>query len=189
MSAVAQTKPATTKVVTGIVRGSFLNLFEARAAQPGQDPKYSMVILIPKADKKTLEAIASAQEAAADKKWGSKRPPKVNLTLHDGDGVKPESGEPYGPECKGHMVISASTKQAPGVVDAQLNPILDKMQCVSGDYFRVSLNFFGYEMSGKKGVSAGLQNVQLIRKGDPLGNVSRAEDDFTAANDEDDFLN
>lgn len=181
----AKAKPAT-QVVTGVVRGSYLTLFEPKPKNKDKpDEKfYSMVLLIPKSDTKTLNAIAAAQEAAVAKMWPNQRPAKINLTLHDGNGVKPESGEPYGPECKDHMVMNVSSTRAPSVVDQSVNPIMDKGSIVSGDYFRVSMNFFGYENSGKKGVSAGLNNVQFIRKGEPLGNVTRPEDDFDPVEDD-----
>lgn len=169
-----------TKVVTGKVRGSFLNLFVPRAQNENQEPKYSMVVLIPKSDTATLAKIKAAQEAATVKKWPNKRPALINTTLHDGDGVRPSTGEPFGDECKGHMVMSCSSKHKPKVIDTQSNEILDPTEVNSGDYFKVSLNFFGYESNGKKGVSAGLNNVLFLEKGESLGGRSRAEDDFAS---------
>jgi hypothetical protein len=168
-----------TKVVTGEVRGSYLNLWEPRANQEGQTPKYSMTLLIPKSDTATLAKIKAAQEAAIAAKWPSKRPARIDLTLHDGDGVKPSTGEPFPAECKGHMVMSVSSKTQPGVVDQRVQPVIDRTMFVSGDYFRVSINGYAYEVNGKRGVSFGLNNVQFMRKGEPLGSVARAEDDFT----------
>lgn len=174
------TAPIGTKVVTGVVRGSFLNLFTARAQEEGQEAKFSMVCLIPKTDTTTLAKIKAAQEAAATKKWPNKRPPVIAYTLHDGDGVRPSTGEPFGDECKGHMVISCSSKLKPKVIDRNNNEVLDPTEITSGDYFKVSLNFFGYEAKGKKGVSAGLNNVLFWEKGEALGGRSRAEDDFAS---------
>lgn len=176
-------KPATTKVVTGKVRLSYCNLFEPRAQEEGGDPKYSVTILIPKSDKVTLAKLQAAQEAAIAAKWSSKRPAKVASTLHDGDGVKEKTGEPYGDECKGCFVMTVSSKQKPGIVDINLNEVLDKTAIVSGDYGRVSINAYGYDRNGNRGVSFGLNNVQFVEKGEPLGNRSRAEDDF-ADNDD-----
>ena len=178
----------TTKVVTGRVRLSYTSLFEARASRdnPGAEPKFSTTILIPKSDTKTLAAIKAAQEAAIAAKW-PKRPAKIASTLHDGDGVKEKTGEPYGPECKGHWVMSVASKVRPNVVDASLQPILDASMVRSGDYARVSINAYCYDTSGNRGVSFGLNNVQKLADGEPLGGGrSRAEDDFTAV--EEDFL-
>ena len=113
-----------TKVVTGKIRLSFCHLFEAQEPQGGGDPKYSVTLLIPKSDKATLQKITEAMKEARDKfceKNGSTAlPAKPSHTLHDGDGQK-DNGEEYGPECKGHWVISVSSKQKPVVVDAAGN--------------------------------------------------------------------
>jgi hypothetical protein len=178
----------TTKVVTGRVRLSYANLFTAVASRdnPGAEPKFSTSILIPKSDTKTYAALKAAQEFAITAKW-PKRPAKIVTTLHDGDGVKEKTGEAYGPECKGHWVMSVSSKQRPNVVDAALQPVMDAGAVRSGDYARVSLNAYCYDVSGNRGVSFGLNNVQKLADGEPLGGGrTRAEDDFTAV--EEDFL-
>ena len=61
--------------------------------------------------------------------------------MHDGDGTRP-NGEPFGEECKGHMVMTASSKQRPEVVDANCQAILNPAEVYAGCYGRVSLNFF-----------------------------------------------
>lgn len=167
---------APTKVITEEVRLSYVNVFEPRETESGL--KYSVTLLIPKGAKKTLAAIKAAQEAAAAKKWPSKRPAKLNYTLHDGDGPRPSDGEAFGPECKGCFVMSVSSKDKPGVIDKTLNPIMERDGCNSGDYARVSINAYAFDVSGKKGVSFGLQNVMVTRKGESLSGRSRAEDDF-----------
>jgi len=180
----AQVKPASTKIVTGKVRFSYCNIFEPRAMQEGADPKYSITLLIPKSDKATVEKIKAAQETAIVSKWAGKRPAKISTTLHDGDGVREKTGEEFGPECKGHYVMTVSSKQRPGVVDADRNEVLDKMAVQSGDYGRVSINAYAYDSNGNRGVSFGLNNVQFLEKGEPLGGRSRAEDDFADNDDE-----
>ena len=175
----AQVKPASTKVVTGRCRLSYCNLFEPRAQQEGGDLKYSVTLLIPKSDTATVAKIKAAQEVAVAAKWPNKPPAKLAYTLHDGDGVKEKTGEPFGPECKGHWVISVSSKNKPGVVDADLNEIIDKPAIVSGDYGRASINAYGYDVSGNRGVSFGLNNIQFLEKGEQLGGRTRAEDDFS----------
>lgn len=176
---------ATTKVVTGVVRGSFCNIFSPRPQSQEEldakaTPKYGMTVLIPKTDTVTLAKIAAAQEAAVNAKWPNKRPPKLDTTLHDGDGARPSNGEPFGEECKGHMVLSASSKFKPKIIDRDGNEVIDPAQAMSGDYFKVSLNFYGYYQKGKRGTSGGLGNILFWEKGEPLGGSSRAEDDFAA---------
>lgn len=177
-----------TKVVTGKVRFSYCTLFEPRAPKenPDGEKKYSVTLLIPKSDVETVKKIKAAQEAAIADKWPGKRPPKIATTMHDGDGVKEKTGEPYGPECKGHWVMSVSSKQRPSVVNAQLQAILDPSEVYSGCYGRASINAYAYDVSGNRGTSFGLMNVQKLADGEPLSGRSRAEDDFTA--EAEDFL-
>lgn len=173
-----------TKVVTGKVRMSYVNVFKPRASKPGQEPKYSVCVLIPKTDKATIDKVKAAIKAAADAgigTLGGKIPANLKTPLRDGD------LERDAPEYKGHFFINANSKQSPNVVDAQVQPILDPDEVYSGCYGRVSLNFYAYNQEGNKGIGAGLQNVQKLADGDPLSGRSRAEDDFTAADD--DFLN
>lgn len=175
--------PSATKVVTGKVRLSYVNLFTPRVGPNGGDAKYSVCVLIPKTDKATLDKVKAAIEAAKEAgkaNWGGKIPAGVKTPLRDGDTERDSA------EYKGHYFINANSKQKPGVVDAQLNAVMDASEVYSGAYGRVSLNFYAYNQSGNKGVGAGLQNVQKLADGEPLSGRSRAEDDFTAA--EEDFL-
>lgn len=172
-----------TKAVTGKVRFSYVNVFQPRAAMPGQEPKYSVCLLIPKSDTATVNKLKAAIQAAAEAgkaSWGGKVPAGIKLPLRDGDAERDSA------EYKGHWFINASSKQRPGVVDASLNPILDAGELVSGDYGRASVNFFPYSNSGNRGIGAGLQNIQKLADGEPLSGRSRAEDDFSSADD--DFL-
>ena len=84
--------------------------------------------------------------------------------------------------------LNASTKQKPGVVDAQLNPILDPTEVYSGCYGRASINFFAYNTAGNKGIGCGLNHIQKLEDGDYLGGRTRPEDDFEPYEEEEDFL-
>ena len=170
-----------TKVLTGEVRLSYVNLTTPRAPQQGGDPKYSVTLLIPKTDAATVANINASMKAAYDdgvsKKWGGAHPqPKV--LLHDGDGLRP-SGLPFGDECKGHWVLTASTKNKPQVVgidnlDCELSP----SDIYSGMYARVTINFFAYDTAGSKGVGCGLGNVLKTRDGEALAGGASAASDF-----------
>lgn len=168
------------KVLTGEVRLSYVNLVAPRAAQQGAEPRYSVTLLIPKTDVATKAAIDAAMEAAAKdavaKTWGGVRPPYLKPVIHDGDGVRP-SGVAFGPECKGHWVMTASTKTKPQVIDAYGNE-LTPTDIYSGMYARVTIRFFGYSNSGNKGVGCGLGNVMKIRDGEPLSGGASAASDF-----------
>ncbi len=170
-----------TKLTTGVCRASYLTVFKPKVnkdSPEGTEPKYSVTLLIPKTDTVTLEKIRQAQENAAKLKFTAKMPAKLHYTLHDGDLPKESDGEAFGEECKGHFVIAVASKYKPKVVDLNNDEIIDPSELVSGDYIKASLNFYGFDFKGKKGVSAGLGNILFIRKGDPLGSSSRPEDDF-----------
>lgn len=171
-----------TKVLTGEVRLSYANLTAPRAVQQGQEAKYSVTLLIPKTDTATKANIDSSIEAAAQdaqgKLWNGIRPPVLPVPIHDGDGVR-ENGTPYGPECKGCWVMTASTKNKPQVVhQSDVNTELAPQAIYSGMYARVTINFFGYLNAGKKGVGCGLGNVMKTRDGEPLAGGASAASDF-----------
>ncbi|WFR60839.1 DUF2815 family protein [Paenibacillus amylolyticus] len=170
-----------TAITTNEVRLSFVNLFTPRSNQPGQEAKYSTTILIPKSDFATMQRINAAIEAASQKgvagAWGGARPAQPRNPIHDGDGVRP-NGEAFGPECKGHWVLTASSKQQQAVVGPDMGPIIDQTRVYSGVYGRVNINFFAYSNSGNKGIGAGLGPVQILRDGEPLGGRISAEQAF-----------
>lgn len=169
------------KVTTGKVRFSFVHVFQPHANNLGQEAKYSITILIPKTDTATLTQIQSAMDMAAQEglvtKFNGQMPAMLKNPLHDGDGLR-SNGEPFGEECKGHMVLTASSKQRPEVVDANVQAILNPADVYSGCYGRVSLNFFAYNTNGNRGIGCGLNNVQKLNDGDPLGGRTSAKDDF-----------
>lgn len=169
-------------VVTGRSRLSYAHLFTPYANPNGGDPKYSTTVLIPKSDIATLQridaAINAAIQAGVASKWNGVRPPQIAIPVHDGDGPRPSDGMPFGEECKGHWVFTASSNQPPQVVDAALNPIINQTEVYSGIYARVSVQFFPYANSGKKGIGCGLGNVQKLEDGEPLGSRTSASDDF-----------
>lgn len=175
-----------TKVTTGKVRLSYAHLFEPHAIE-GNEPKYSVSVIIPKSDKDTLQAIKDAVNQAKEDgkaKWNGKVPANVKTPLRDGD-VDREGDEAYA----GCYFLNANSKNKPGIVDKDVQPILDQSEVYSGCYARLTLNFYAYAASGNKGIAAGLGNVQKLEDGEPLGGFTRAEDDFEAIESaEDDFL-
>lgn len=168
-----------TKVVTGKVRFSFCHIFEPQEPQGGGEPKYSVTLLIPKSDTATVgkikAAMSEARENFVKRNGAGSLPAQPVHTMHDGDGLRP-GGEPFGPECKGCYVITVSNKQKPIIVDNMRNPIVDATEVYSGCYGRASINFYGYNRSGKKGISASLLSVQKLHDGEPFGTVGSADD-------------
>ena len=178
-----------TRVVTGEVRLSYANLFEAKSIQ-GSKPKYSVSLIIPKSDKATLAKIEAAIDAAIEAgtaKFGGKRPNKAALKLPLRDGDTERDDEAYA----NSMFVNANSTTPPQVVDESLSPILDRSQVYSGCYARASITFYAFNTNGNKGIACGLGNIQKIRYGEPLGggHVSAEEDyaAFSTANE--DFLN
>lgn len=165
-------------------RISFANIWEARSINGGE-AKYSVSCIVPKADKKTLarieKAIEAAREAGKSKKWAGKIPPNLKLPLRDGDIDRPDD-EAYAEA----MFINATSKDAPQIVDRKVAPILDPLECGSGDYCNVSVNFFAFNANGNRGIAAGLGNIQLIKRGERLAGKASAASDFTVVEDDDD---
>lgn len=177
-----------TKVVTGKVRFSYLHVWEPAAIEEGGEKKYSASLIIPKTDTKTLESVRGAIEAALTSgiasKFGGKRPAKLKMPLRDGDEERPED-EAYA----GCYFLNANCKTKPGVVDRNTQPVLDQDEVYSGCYGRASVSFYAFDTKGNKGVACGLNNLQKLSDGEPLGGRSSAESDFSAVPlDEDDFL-
>ena len=170
------------KVLTGEVRLTYVNLVTPRPSPQGGEPKYSVTLLIPKTDTAAKADIDASMQAAAreavTKCWNGAMPPQLRVPIHDGDGVRP-GGEPFGPECKGHWVMTASTKMKPQVVGMDnINVQLIPDDIYSGMYGRVTIRFFGYSNSGNKGVGCGLGNVMKTRDGERLSGSLPASADF-----------
>lgn len=161
------------EVSTGKVRLSYVHFFTPHASKPGEEPKYSATILVPKTDIATKQRIDAAINAAiavgVAAKWNGVRPPVLAIPIYDGDGARPSDGMPFGEECKGHWVFSASSKHAPEIVDLGMQRILSQAEIYSGIYARVLVRFFPYASNGKKGVGCGLGPVQKLEDGEPLG--------------------
>jgi hypothetical protein len=164
------------------VRFSYANVHQAVSVN-GSDPKYSVSIIIPKSDKKTIKKVKDAIQKAIEEskeKFGGKVPANLKTPLRDGDADR-EGDEAYADS----FFINANSKIKPGIVDADFNPIIDQSEFYSGCYGRVSLTFYGFNVSGNKGVAAGLQNIMKTADGEPLGAKSSPEDDFADEDDED----
>lgn len=179
-----------TKVITGVnTRWSYVNAWEPKSINGGA-PKYSVSLIIPKSDTKTLEKIRAAIQAAYEEgqsklKGNGRSVPALSALktpLRDGDAERSDD-EAYA----NSYFVNANSGTAPGIVDADRNPILERSEVYSGVYGRASINFYAFNSNGNKGIACGLNNLQKIRDGEPLGGKSRAEDDF-AEEDEEDFL-
>jgi hypothetical protein len=178
------------KVITGPnTRWSYANVWEPKSINGGT-PKFSVSLIIPKSDTKTVEKIKAAIEAAYHegesklKGNGKSVPPLAALKtpLRDGDAERPDD-EAYA----NSYFINANATTAPGIVDVDRNPILTRSEVYSGVYGRASISFYAFNSNGNKGIACGLNNLQKVRDGEPLGGKASAESDF-ATDDDEDFL-
>ena len=163
------------KVVTNKVRFSFVHVFKAVAMEEGMTPKFSVSIIIDKKDKETIDKINAAFERAKVANasvFGGAIPKNLKGGLRDGDTEKDD------PAYANSYFINANTHQRPGVVDADLNPILDPDEVYSGCYGRASLTFYAYNQQGSKGIACGLNHLQKLEDGERLGGGSSAASDF-----------
>ncbi len=179
-----------TKVITGPnTRWSYANVWQPKSINGGA-PKYSVSLIIPKSDTVTVEKVKAAIKAAYEEgesklKGNGKSVPALSVLktpLRDGDTERPDD-----PAYANAYFINANSATAPGIVDADRQPIIDTSEVYSGVYGRASINFYAFNSNGNKGIACGLNNLQKIRDGEPLGGKSRAEDDFNT-DDDDDFL-
>ena len=179
------------KVITGPdTRWSYANVWEPKSINGGA-PKYSVSLIIPKSDTKTVAKVKAAIEAAYHEgesklKGNGKSVPALSVIktpLRDGDLERPDDAA-----YANAYFINANATSAPGIVHADLNPIMTRSEVYSGVYGRASINFYAFNSNGNKGIACGLNNLQLIRAGEPLGGKASAESDF-ATDAEDDFLN
>ena len=179
------------KVITGpATRWSYANVWEPKSINGGA-PKFSVSLIIPKSDTKTVEKLKAATEAAYKegeaklKGNGRSVPPlaAIKNPLRDGDVERPDDAA-----YANAYFVNANATTAPGIVDADCNPILQRSEVYSGVYGRASISFYAFNSSGNKGIACGLNNLQKLRDGNPLGGKASAESDFATAADED-FLN
>ena len=184
-----------TKVITGKnTIMSYLNVNEPKVPLGGGTPKYSVSLIIPKSDTVTVAKIRAAIQAAYEEgqsklKGNSKFVPAledIKTPLRDGDKDR-KGDEAY----QNSWFVNANSTTKPGVVDADRQPILVSSELYSGIIGRASINFYAFNSSGNRGIACGLNNIQKLSDGTPLGGHSRAEDDFAdleEEEDEEDFL-
>lgn len=154
--------------------------------------EYSCVALFPLgAD---LSELKAAAEAAAIKKFGpdkSKWPDNIRNPFKDqGEKrVKDQAtgrpkvgadGKPIIPDgyVAGAPILNFKSEQRPGVVDANVQTIMDPSEIYRGCYCVAQVNAFAYDIKGNRGISFGLNNLQKVGDGDSLGGRMKPEDAF-----------
>jgi hypothetical protein len=170
-------------VTTPKFRVSYPNVFKAKKNDLNGQEEFSLVALFPKgAD---LSALKKAAQEAVVEKWGSdpKKHPK-NLRSpfrkHEEKQYENDSGQtvyPPGME-EGGIFLNLKSKQRPGIVDQNVQDILVESEFYAGCYARATVRAYAYDNKGNAGVAFGLQNIQKMAEGDPLGSRTKAQDDF-----------
>ena len=174
------------KVVFGPCRLSYTHLFSKYSPDgDAASGKFMTNVLIPKEETETVKAIKQAIEngkkAAIVSKWGGKEPKKLDLPLRDGD-VDKEEDDVYA----GHYYVNAKCNNRPGIVDKNRAPIVDEDEIYSGVWAIVSVTFYGYDVSGNRGIACGLNNVMKFKDDARLGGRVSADSDFAEISFEDD---
>ena len=179
-----------TKVITGPnTRFSYANVWEAKSINGGA-PKFSVSLIIPKSDTRTVEKIKAAIEAAYKEgesklKGNGRSVPALSAIknpLRDGDTERPDD-EAYA----NSYFINANSATAPGIVDANCSPILERSEVYSGVYGRASISFYAFNSNGNKGIACGLNNLHKLCVIEPRVGGTRSGAYF-ATDDDDDFL-
>ena len=179
------------KVITGVnTRWSYANVWEPKSINGGA-PKCSVSLIIPKDDVETVNKIEAAikaayTEGASKLKGNGKSVPAltaIKTPLRDGDTERPDD-EAYA----NSFFVNANSPNPPNIVDSACQPILERSEVYSGVYGRASISFYAYNKNGNRGIACGLNNLQKIRDGEPLGGRTSAVEDFGSLPN-DDFLN
>src|SRR5699024_3693009 len=136
-----------TKVITGVVRLSYANVWEPKSINGGKE-KYSVRVIIPKSDMKNLEAIEKEVDAAIEEereKISVNIPNNqtLKLLLRDGDIDRLDDEADAD-----SFFVNANSITPPQIVDADINPILERSEVYSGVYARVSINFYAFNSNG-----------------------------------------
>lgn len=159
---------------TPVFRSSYAFVHEPKET-PNGELKYMICLIFQKKDAEAWKPVFQALVNAAAKKFGNdanKWPVNLKCPVRDGDEERDNK------EYKGALFINAGNKNKPGIVDRQLNPIQSREEFYSGCYARASLNFYGYDTAGNKGVGTGLNNLLFWADGERLDGTTTAEDDF-----------
>jgi hypothetical protein len=154
---------------TTIARLSYPHLFKPQPAlEEGGDPKYNCNLLFPLgAD---LELLFDAAKATAIERWGDKaKTMKLAMPFKKQDEKRRDDGTLPDEYTPGALLIVPTSTNAPKIVGPNLSPITSERDIKAGDWVLATIRPFAYDKGVKKGVSFGLQNIQKICDGEPLG--------------------
>lgn len=149
------------KIVTGLVRFANVHLYAPYSIVG--EKKYSITLLVPKSELETIEKIKAAYSVLKSE-YEAKSVKKSWMPMAFRDGDIEKSCEEY----KDNFFITAASIEKPGIVDKELNPLIDPDEVYGGCYGRASFTLFIYEFNNKLGIAAGLNNIQKLKDGKRL---------------------
>lgn len=164
-----------TRCKTPVFRSTYAFVFEPHET-PNGDLKYQICMIYKKSNAKEMKGMAQAIVNAAAKKFGmdhTKWAKTMKCPMRDGD------EERDGKEYENSIFVNSGSKNKPGIVDRNLDPIMNTDEFYSGCYARASISFYGYDQAGNKGVGCGLNNLLFWEDGERLDGSVKAEDDFS----------
>lgn len=168
--------------ITPLARASYAHVWE-KSEMPNGDMKFNIALLIPKSDKEGVTSIKAAIESAAEDFFGEdkkKWPSGMINPLRDGDDKADEM-----PSYADNFYLNAKSDRQPGIVGPNARPLMDQDDFYSGCWCLASLNFFGYNKAGNKGVGVGLNNLMKKKDDDRLDGKRNAESEFGTYADKD----
>lgn len=162
-------KVESTRITINRARLSYAHLFKPHAMNPGQEAKYSVALLIDKKNELMISQIEQAIELAILKgqekfQWKGSALKNLTLPLHDGD-VDKEEDTNYA----GTRYLNAKNTRKPKVFNEYKDEVVDESEVYSGCYAKAVVNFYPYDMMGKRGIGVSLEGIMKIEDGDPLG--------------------
>lgn len=145
------------------VRGSFMDIFRAKAVNDGE-PRFSANFLLDKVkDAKQIKKVEDAIDALLKEKNKGKKLPVDKVCLRDGDEKDYDGYE-------GQMFISAANKKRPTVVDRDKSPLAEEDgKPEAGDYINAVIRLWWQDNKFGKRVNASLEVVQYVKEGVRFG--------------------
>ena len=161
--------PNTDYIITPKARLAFPQLTTGKPNQRGKI-KYGCTLLF---DKKTteMEALTAMAKAAMTEALGGKpKPPGFKVGIKDGDQPNSMGNIPDG--YAGCWVVPCSTNRPVGMVDAQVQRVLDESVFYPGCFVVAQVNCFSYNTGTNQGVAFGIANIQFAGDGERLGGAA-----------------
>lgn len=168
------------KITLKNVRLAFPNLFEAKAVNAGDTPRFGASFILAKTHPQFAE-LQEACDGVANDKWGAKAPAvikelkaKDRVAFRDGDGKASYAG------FEGNWYVAAGNPTRPRVLDRDKTPLVAQDgKPYSGCYVNAVLEVWAQDNSYGKRVNATLMGVQFVKDGEAFtGGGVASEDDF-----------